>query len=149
MKDNKFIISIVLAVAAICISVAALVICITLRTHDEEGCLEKDAQYVLYLGTNDKDTDEPVCSQEEAKSILKDILLKHMGGYTIQEAEGGWIGDDGTTYQEYTLVIYLTDTTTEKVHALCDELIDRFDQSTVLIRTDNAATEFYGGSSKP
>lgn len=107
----------------------------------------KDESYVLYLGTNDKDTDEPVYTPEEAKSILKDILLQNMGAYTIQEAEGGWIGDDGTVYQEYTLIIYLTDTTPEKVHALCDELIDKFDQESVLICTNSTTTEFYSGSS--
>ena len=34
----------------------------------------KDIQYVLYLGTNDKDTDEPVLPPEEAKEQLKGIL---------------------------------------------------------------------------
>ena len=34
--------------------------------------------------------------------------------------------DEGTEYQEYTLVIYLSDTTIEDVHKLCDELIDKY-----------------------
>ena len=63
-----------------------------------------DVQYVLYLGTNDKDTNEPVFAPEEAKEKAQDILLDHFGGYTIQEANGGWV-DDGKVYREYTLVI--------------------------------------------
>ena len=155
MKDKRFIISIVVSVAAICISVAALVVCFYLRTSygtgsslsasDSAGSSVEDAQYILYLGTNDKDTNEPVYTREKSKSILKDILLEHMGGYTIQEAEGGWTDDNGTIYQEYTIVIYLTDTTPEKVYALCDELLDKFNQSSVLIRTNSATTEFYSG----
>ena len=66
-----------------------------------------------------------------------------MGGYTIQDANGGWIGDDGTEYQEYTLVVYLSDTTEDQVHALCDTLIDTYNQSSVLIQMNKTKTEFY------
>ena len=106
---------------------------------EEEG----DIQYVLYLGTNDKDTNKPVFEPEEAKTKLKGILIDFMGGYTIQDANGGWIGDDGTEYQEYTLVVYLSDTTEEQVHALCDTLIDTYNQSSVLIQMNKTKTEFY------
>ena len=73
---------------------------------------------------------------------LRDILIRHFGGYTIQEARGGWI-DEGTVYQEYTLVIYLSDTTLEKVHAAADEMIATFRQSSVLIQENPTRTEFY------
>ena len=106
---------------------------------EEEG----DIQYVLYLGTNDKDTNKPVFEPEEAKTKLKGILIDYMGGYTIQDANGGWIGDDGTEYQEYTLVVYLSDTTEDQVHALCDTLIDTYNQSSVLIQMNKTKTEFY------
>ena len=106
---------------------------------------KKDIQYVLYLGTNDKDTNEPVFPQEEAKEQLKKILIQRFGGYTITDANGGWIGEDGTEYQEYTLVIYLSDTTIEDVHSLCDELVDVYRQSSVLIQANETTTEFYSG----
>ena len=105
-----------------------------------------DVEYVLYLGTNDKDTNEPVYSREESKERVKAILMKNFGGYTIQEAEGGWKGDDGTEYQEYTLVIYLSDTDIDTVHATARELIDEFHQSSVLINTQLVETEFYDGN---
>ncbi|MBR3316554.1 MAG: DUF3574 domain-containing protein [Atopobiaceae bacterium] len=104
-----------------------------------------DKQFVLYLGTNDKDTNKPVYSPEESKERAKAILMKDFGGYTIQGAEGGWRGDDGTEYQEYTLVIYLSDTTIDEVHAAAKELIDEFHQSSVLINTERVKTEFYDG----
>ena len=72
-----------------------------------------DVQYVLYLGTNDKDTNPPVFTQAEALEKVKDILLRHFGGYTIQEAHGGWIDND-IEYQEYTLVIYSSDFLVER-----------------------------------
>ena len=103
-----------------------------------------DIQYVLYLGTNDKDSNKPVFTQAEAKEKAKEILIRHFGGFTIQDADGGWI-DEGTIFQEYTLVIYLSDTTQEAVHAAADELIEAFRQSSVLIQANPTKTEFYGG----
>ena len=63
----------------------------------------------------------------------------------MQEAEGGWVGDDGTLYQEYTLMIYLSDTTLEKVHEAAAELLKTFNQSSVLIQSNVTTTEFYAG----
>ena len=102
----------------------------------------RDIQYVLYLGTNDKDTNKPVFTEAESLEKLKEILIRHFGGYTIQEAHGGWV-DNEIEYQEYTLVIYLSDTTMEKVHAAADELIEVFRQSTILIQANPTRTEFY------
>ena len=121
-------------------------------TEDAEAAVQEetiedaeDVQYVMYLGTNDRDTNKPVFTQQEAMEKAREILISHFGGYTIQEAHGGWI-DNGTEYQEYTLVIYLSDTTDEAVYGAADELIDTFHQSSVLIQTNPTKTEFYSGS---
>ena len=111
---------------------------------DAEASEPADVQYVLYLGTNDKETNKPVFTQAEALEQVKAILIRNFGGYTIQEAHGGWIDGD-TEYQEYTLVIYLSDTTLEKVHAAADEMIETFHQSSVLIQENPTRTEFYAG----
>ena len=105
---------------------------------------DSNTQYVLYLGTNDKDTNKPVFTQAEAQEKAKEILIRHFGGYTMQEANGGWVDGD-TLYQEYTLVIYLSDTTEEAVHAAADELVETFRQSSVLIQANPTRTEFYAG----
>ncbi len=128
----------VLSIIALCLSI----FCVVKVMQTPET---KDIQYVLYLGTNDKDTDEPVFPPKEAKEHLKDILIQRFGGYTITDANGGWTGDDGTEYQEYTLVIYLSDTTLDDIHSLCDELIKVYNQSSVLIQANETTTEFYSG----
>ena len=129
---------------------AALMIALTgmagFALAENEAAPGEDIQYVLYLGTNDKDTNKPVFTQEESMEKAREILIRHFGGYTIQDAHGGWIGDDGVEYREYTLVIYLSDTTPEKVHAAADELIDVFHQSSVLIQANPTRTEFYSGA---
>ena len=112
------------------------------ETEPEEEPEQADVQYVLYLGTNDKDTGKPVFTQAEAIEQAKDILIRNFGGYTIMEANGGWI-DEGKEYQEYTLVIYLSDTTPDQIHAAADEMLEVFHQSSVLIQENPTRTEFY------
>ena len=139
MSKKAGVIAVVLSLLALCLSAAGLF----MKTCPEKD-EEKDVQYVMYLGTNDKDTNEPVFSPEEAKEKAEEILIKHFGGYTIQEANGGWI-DDGTVYQEYSVVIYLSDTSLDKVHEAAKELIEKFNQSSVLIQANETKTEFYEG----
>ncbi len=130
----------ILAVIAICLSAAALIVAM------KPAPVEKtDVQYVMYLGTNGAETNEPVFAPEEAKEKAKEILVKYFGGYTLSDAEGGW-ADSGKLYQEYTLVIYLSDTTLDQVHAAADELVRTFQQSSVLIQSNRTVTEFYSGA---
>ncbi|MCR5089703.1 MAG: hypothetical protein K6C08_09345 [Oscillospiraceae bacterium] len=78
--------SFIIALFALCFSIVNLGL-----TPSPEKQEAQDIQYVLYLGTNDKDSNEPVFSEDEAKARAEEILLRHFGGYTIQEANGGWI----------------------------------------------------------
>ncbi len=132
--------ALVIAIIALCLSIVSLVI----QKPPEQKA--QDIQYVMYLGTNDKDTNEPVCGPEEAKARATEILVEHFGGYTIQEASGGW-ADGGMLYTEYTLVIYLSDTTLDEVHAAADDMIRAFNQSSVLIQANETSTEFYSVNS--
>ncbi|MBQ9276493.1 MAG: DUF3574 domain-containing protein [Clostridia bacterium] len=142
--NKKLIIAVsIICAVAIGLSVAAIaVVCTSLGGKTEAPT--QDVQYVLYLGTNDKDTNTPVFTPEEAQAKLKEILLDKFGGYTIQEAHGGW-KDGDTVYNEYTLVIYLSDTTLDAVHSAADEMIQVFHQSSVLIQSNQTTTEFYSG----
>jgi len=142
MKMNKKTETIItiLCVFAVLLSAAALIF--ALRGNSKT---DQDIQYVMYLGTNDKDTNEPVFTPEEAKEEAKAILVNHFGGYTIQEAAGGWLDGD-KLYQEYTIVIYLSDTNMNQIHAAADELLSVFRQSSVLIQSNRTSTEFYAGA---
>ena len=98
-------------------------------------------QYVMYIGVYD-DTNQPVFTREEAIEKLREVLIRDFSGYTIQEADGGWF-DNGAEHHGYTLVVYLSDTTLEKVHAAADELAALFHQKTILIHQNPTTTEFY------
>lgn len=134
--------AVIISLLVISLGLSAVSLAVSLRQPQKQS---GDIQYVLYLGTNDKDTNQPVYPPEEAKEKAKEILIRNFGGYTIQEANGGWIDDENTVYQEYTLVIYLSDTTIDKVHAAADEMIRTFNQSSVLIQANETKTEFYAG----
>ena len=133
-------------VMALLLAAGALTICAGAEEATAEkltvGGEEYDIQYVLFLGTNDKDTNKPVFTEEQSREVLREILMKRFGGYTNQQAWGGWMDQD-TEYQEYTLVIYLSDTTPEAVHAAADELVETFRQSSILIQSNPTKTEFY------
>lgn len=141
MEKRTGIAALILSIAALAAAVTALII---VSRPAEQQDPAPDVQYVMYVGTNDKDTNQPVLPPEEAKAKAREILTRHLGGYTIQEADGGW-ADGGTLYTEYTMVIYMSDTDTEKVHAVADEMISAFNQSSVLIQTNRTLTEFYSG----
>ena len=145
MSKNTNILQWILSIAAIVLSIVAITMACKLGGLSTQPVEEEktDTQYVLYLGTNDKDTNQPVFNPDEAKAQAEKILLEHFGGYTIQEAKGGWIDGD-ITYTEYTLVIYLSDTDIDAVHAAADDMIKTFHQSSVLIQANQTRTEFYG-----
>ncbi|HAG70047.1 MAG TPA: hypothetical protein DCL38_08740 [Lachnospiraceae bacterium] len=134
MSKKTGIIVIILSVAAIALSVVSLV-------HSTGS---PDVQYVMYIGTNDKDTNEPICTPDEAKDIVEDVLIDHFGGYTIQEANGGW-EDDGMRYKEYSVVAIISDTDLGTVHSAADVLCEKLNQSSILIQTNETKTEFYEG----
>ncbi len=144
MSKKLGIITSIIGVLALVMSIVATVGTVKQAKAAKEEAENKDVQYVLYLGTNDKDTNEPVFDKDEAKKEAEQILLDHFGGYTIQEANGGW-KDDDKVYTEYTLVIYLSDTELKDVHAAADEMIEKFHQSSVLIQANETTTEFYAG----
>ena len=140
MEKKLSIIALILAVIALALAVFSLVS--PSKTEKQE---ELDTQYVMYLGTNDKDTYEPFGTPEEAKAKADEVLTKHFEGFTIQDAMGGWTNENGRMDHEYTVVIFLSDTTLEKVHVAADDLIRVFNQSSILIQANQTRTEFYSG----
>ena len=140
MEKKLSIIAVVLAAIALALAVFSLVS--PPKTEEQEAL---DKQYVMYLGTNDKDTYEPYGTPEESKAKVDEVLTKHFEGFTIQDAMGGWTNENGTVDHEYTVVIFLSDTTQEKVHEAADDLIRVFNQSSILIQTNQTRTEFYSG----
>ena len=64
----------IILIATLIISIIALCLSIVNLTISQKPEVDevKDMQYVIFLGTNDKDTNQPVFSQSEAKSKLEE-----------------------------------------------------------------------------
>lgn len=101
-------------------------------------------QYVMYIGTNDKDTYEQIISTDDAKAIVDGICFKYLEGYTIQDATGSWVDEKGIPTHENTIVCYFDGTDRETVYKIADEVIAALNQNTVLIEEDQIRTEYYG-----
>ncbi len=147
MKEKLSIVAIVLSSIAIIVSIVAMSTVGGLSRNDaaSEGA-GYASQYVMYVGTNDKDTYKPEHTQEEAREIVDKICLKYFEGYTIQEATGAWTDEKKNITHEYTIVCYFDDADKETVYKAADDVIRELNQNTVLIEQDNIQMEYYGGS---
>ena len=74
MKKWTGYLAVILSVIALAASVTSLVV---VSRPAEKKETEPDIQYVLYLGTNDKDTNTPVFAPEEAREKAQEILIRH------------------------------------------------------------------------
>ena len=91
-QSKTTVLAVVLSILSLCCSVVCVVLLLA-RTSAESTPVEDTAesiQYVMYVGTNDKDTYQPKHSQEEARNIVDQVCLKYFEGYTLQEATGAW-----------------------------------------------------------
>lgn len=144
MKNTTMKIALFLSVLSLCCS--AVCVALLLRggaAQARDG--EQSVQYVMYVGTNDKDTYQPEHSQEEARDIVDAVCLKYFDGYTLQDATGAWTDETGEITHEYTLVCYFDGADRETVYLAADEILQALNQSTVLIEKDEIAIDFYGG----
>ena len=108
---------------------------------------ERQTKYTLYVGMNDKDSQEQTYGLNEAKQVMFMIVRKYTGGCTFYEAEGCWYDDEKkVTFTEKTLVCVLLDTTQEAVKSIMDEALKVFNQSSILLETEEVRGAFYTGN---
>ena len=124
---------------SVCLSAVSL---LQVRTAGEDV---KSLQYVMYVGTNDKDTYKLEHTKEEAMEIVDEICLKYFEGYTPQEATGSWTDEKDNITHEYTIVCYFDGADKNTVYQAADEIIEALNQNTVLIEQDEIRTEYYSG----
>ena len=139
MKSKKDLVILVLLVANLLLTGA-----VGLYARSAKDSPDRTAQYKMCIGTNDKDTGEQIIATEDAKQIVESICLKYLGGYTIQDATGGWTDENGQIVRENTIVCYFDDAEAEAVYHIADEVIAALNQSTVLIEKHLLEIEFYG-----
>ena len=108
---------------------------------------ERQTKYTMYVGLNDKDTNEQVFGHEEAKQAMFMIAKKYTGGATFQEAQGYWYDEDSDkVYTENTLVCIFLDIGAEAVKNIMDEALKVFNQSSILLETEEVRGAFYSNN---
>ena len=105
--------------------------------------MQSEDKYLLYIGINDKDTNLPKYTQEEAKEIVNKICTKYVGGYTVLNSDGGWIDEKGVLFREKSLVYELNDASEEQIKSILDEAIVALNQSSILVEKQNVSYIFY------
>ena len=115
-----------------------------LEGHRDIFGSERQTKYTLYVGMSDKDTQEQTYGLNEAKQVMFMIVRKYAGGCTFYEADGCWY-DDGKQemISEKTLVCVLLDIEPEAVKNIMDEALKVFNQSSILLETEEVRSVFY------
>lgn len=107
--------------------------------------METGEKYVLYIGTNDKDTYTQLIPTEEARDIVNAICTKYVDGYTISDAKGGWVDETDTLTQEHTLVYAFYEVTEEQLLYIMDEILTELNQNSILVEKQEAVYAYYSG----
>lgn len=91
-------------------------------------------KYILYVGLNDKDTKTQKISTIDAYNITNNILLAHVEGATIQQANGIYRHQNGNFTTENTLIIELLFTDKQTVETIASELKRILNQESIAIQ---------------
>lgn len=134
----------IVSVVSLCLSAVCMAVTLN-RSAQPQKDDTLTTQYVMYVGTNDKDTYQPKYTEEEAKKIVDEICLKYFEGYTLQDATGSWTDEQKNITHEYTLVCYFDGADKDTVYQAADDVIRALNQNTVLIEQDAIKTEYYSG----
>ena len=113
---------------------------VTAENQQEEATLRK---YVLYIGTNDKDTYKQEIPYDQCLATVTNICTNHTGGGTIAEATGFWKDETGAITSEMTIQCILEDIEEEEVYKICDEILEALNQNSILIEKQDVISEYY------
>ena len=106
----------------------------------------ENGQYVLYIGTNDKDTYEQIIPTDEARKIVNGICAKYVEGYTVSDAKGGWVDEKDVLTQENTLVYTISYSDEADIIAIMNEVLTALNQNSFLVERRDISSVFYKGN---
>ena len=138
-KNKKFL----TAAALVVIILAVLAVCGQFCGKDSFGT-ERHKKYTLYIGLNDGDTGIQKITTAQARDILNDIAGKYIDGYTVYEADGYW-REDGSTFNEHSLVCVIIDASEESVKNIMNETLKALNQHSILLEVGKVSSAYYSG----
>lgn len=106
---------------------------------------QTDREYVLYIGLNDKDTYRQIIPTGEAIERIDTICVRYVDGYTLTEAQGGWVDEKGVMTQENTLVYYFRGADETEIKRIMDEVLRELNQNSILLEEKTVNYAYYSG----
>lgn len=102
----------------------------------------KIVKYSLYLGLNDKDTKTQKIDTLEAYKILCNLLKSYnVEGFTVYNAHGFYVHDDGTYTVENTLKVELMFIEEMTVDNIIKQLKVIFNQENIIKQVEKVTSE--------
>lgn len=103
--------------------------------------MEKIVKYSLYIGLNDKDTKTQKIDTLEAYKILCNIIKSYnVEGFTVYNAHGFYVHDDGTFTTENTLKIELMFVDEKTIDNIIKQCKIIFNQETIIKQVEEVTS---------
>lgn len=156
MKNKKQIIILVVLILNLVVSggiIGYLVVQNTQETQKNNTAesilsdqMETGEKYIIYIGTNDKDTYQQEIPTNEARDMVNAICAKYVEGYTASDAKGGWVDETDTLTQENTLVYSFYNIKEEQLIQVMDEVREKLNQNSILVERQESVYMYYYGN---
>ena len=141
MKSSYFVTIYVVFMSILVVSICCVIV--TKKGLSSLGEVSNQKKYVMYLGTNDKDTLKQEIATEVMREQMHEICMKYADGYTLSIMDGYYRDGAGNPTHEVTLVYVFFDTPLESIKKIMDEAIVKFNQSTILLEENKTKSIFY------
>lgn len=153
--SSAFRIAVVIVMILEAIAVSGIILYLSSGEH-QQGIYDKgsvldynysqNGKYVLYIGLNDKDTYTQLIPVGEAKKTVNEICARYVDGYTVTEANGGWVDETGTLTEEISLIYTFTDAEEADIISIMDEVLAVLNQNSILVERQDRSYTFYSGN---
>lgn len=142
MKGSSYFVTIYVVLMSILVVSFCFVI-VNKKGLSSLGEVSRQKKYVMYLGTNDKDTLKQEIPTEVIREQMHEICMKYADGYTLSIMDGYYRDGAGNPTREVTLVYVFFNTPLESIKKIMDEAIVKFNQSTILLEENKTKSIFY------
>ncbi|MDO4166282.1 MAG: DUF3574 domain-containing protein [Eubacteriales bacterium] len=113
------------------------------ENHTENSDWMQDAEYIVYFGLNDKSTGEQIVSKEEATETIKKIFEKQGVGYTVLDAFGAYLDDEGKVVSNETVVLDILMVSEEELESAVTEAVDELHLASAMVTKSDVSYRFY------
>ena len=141
MKNSYFVTTYIVIISILVISFCFVIV--NKKGLSSLGEVSNQKKYVMYLGTNDKDTLKQEIPTETIREQMHEICMKYADGYTLSIMEGFYRDEAGNPTREVTLVYVFFNTPLQSVKKIMDEAIVKFNQKNILLEESRSKTIFY------